>query len=50
MSIEIALFGYRVLGRWEWGVEWGRTKQAVSVVVRTGGVEWGLTIVVGDYK
>lgn len=50
MSIEIALFAYRVLGRGEWWVDWGRTKKALGVVVKTGRVEWGITVVVGDYR
>lgn len=49
MSLEIALFCYRVIGK-GWGIDWGRAKQAVSVVIRTGRVEWGLTIVVNDAK
>lgn len=52
MSIEITLFAYRVLGAREWWVHRGRLKEAraLSVVVRTGRVEWGVTVVVGDYR
>lgn len=50
MSLEVALFAYRVKGAREWWVHGGRTKQALSMVVRAGRVEWGITVVVGDYK
>ena len=50
MSIELALFAYRVRGRGEWWVHRARMKKGFSVVVKTGRVEWGITVVVGDYR